>query len=240
MSIISIMISAAILLAVISYYLIYKLNSLPHEKSIIQFKFLNKIAKIPSLFFIEHLIRNDLILMLLTKIYTGLMIIGTSALYKTDQFDIRLLSTGILLSLVGNVAILHKYIWFNFYKMRIVHNLPISFVKNIATIFLTFFLLIIPEIVIIIRYYPLQPTLIDMIGIIAFSFSIMFLIYALLLMKQVELSDFIIKIFWLIVFTTFLILFSIHPAILALTYLLISILIAYFRLYKFEFVEKTH
>lgn len=240
LSMISIFLSAALLLVCISYFLITKLKGLPHEKTFFQLRFLNKIAKPPSLFFIEHLIRNDLALILLTKIYTGLMIIGASALYRTDQFDIRLLSTGILLALVGNVAILHKYIWFCFYKMSIVQNLPVSFVRNIFIHFFTFFLLIIPEVVFIIRYYPLPPTLLDMTGIIAFGFSIMSLIYGLLLLKQIELSDFIIKIFWLIVFTTFLILFSIHPSILAIVYLLISMLIAYFRMYKFEFVEKAH
>ena len=239
-SVISVLVSCVIMLAAITHFLLKKLDQLPFEKTFLQIKFLNKIAKPYSVFFVEYLLRNDPVLFLLTKIYSCLMIVGASALYKTDQFDIRLLSTGILLALVGNVAILHKYIWFSYYKMINTLNLPISLSKRIFNKFTTFLLLIVPEAAIILRYYPLPPTVIDVFGTMAFAFSLTTLIYGLLLLKQVELSNFIIYIFWLIVLTTFLILFSIHPAVLAAFYLVISSFLIYFRIFKFEFVEKAH
>jgi len=239
-SILSLFLSLMIFGFVVSFLLYKKLNSLPHEKKIVHIGFLNKIAKPSYLFFFEHLIRNDFVLLLLSKIYTCLMIIGTSALYRTDQFDIRLITTGILLALVGNVALLHKYIWFYFHKMNFAKNLPLSISKISTSHFITFIVLIIPEIIVIVRHYPLAPTFIDVLGVVAFGFSIVTLIYGLLIRKQVELSEFVIQIFWLIVLTTFLILFSIHPLILAFLYFFISVTIMYFRLYKFEYVEKAH
>lgn len=235
----SLIISISILLFSLSFLLLKKLNSLPHEKSFVQIRFLNKAAKPSYLFFIEHLIRNDFVLFLLSKAYSCLVIIGASELYRTDQFDIRLISTGVLLAFVGNVAILHKYVWFYFYKLRFAKNLPESFLKIVSSQFLTFLILLIPEIVVLIRYFPLTPTLFDVSGILAFGFSIISLIYGLLILKQIELSDFVIRIFWLVVITTFFILFSIHPLPLAFLYIFISITIIYFRHYIFEFVEEA-
>ena len=229
-----------ILIGILLIVLYKRLNSLQKEKSFVKIRFLNKLTKPSYLFFIEHLIRNDFVLLFLSKTYTCLILIGTTALYSTDQFDLRLLSTGVLLAYVGNVAILHKYIWFYHHKMSLLNNLPELFSKIAIKHIVTFMIIMSPEAAVIIRHYPISPTVIDVFGIIAFGLSIIVLIYGMLILKQLELSDFVIKIFWLIVLTTFLILFSIHPLILSILYIFISLTIIYFRRYKFEFIEKSH
>jgi len=238
-SIASVVMFLFLLLSVIGYILLRNIQKLPHEKSFIQIKFLTRITKPHPLFFIEYLIRNDFVLLLLSKAYTCLIIIGTSLLYTTDQFDIRLLSTGVLLGFAGNAAILHKFIWFSFHKMQFIQNLPISLVKNIAQQCLIFLILILPEVLVLIRYFPVSPTFLDVVGIFAFGLSITTIVYGFLLIKQMELSNIMAYIFWLIVVTTFLILFSIHPIVLAILYFLVSCSIIYLRMYKFEYVEKN-
>jgi len=237
LSMLSIAVSLLVLIAIFTLILIKKLDSLPYEHTFVQIRFLSRIAKPSFLFFIEHLIRNDIVLLFLSKTYTCLMIIGTAAMYSTDQFDLRLLSTGVLLAFVGNVAILHKYVWFYHHELKFIKNLPVSAFSRILLQLLTFIILLIPEFAVISRHYPLDPGVADITGIILFGISIATLIYGLLILKQVELSDFVIKIFWLIVLSTFLILFSIHPLILGLIYIFVSFLIMYLRHYKFEFTE---
>ena len=158
-------------------------------------------------------------------------------MYTTDHFDLRLLSTGVLLAVVGNVAILHKYVWFYHYKLRFIYNLPVTAFSRILFQLLTFIILLIPEIIVIIRHYPLSPDLADVTGIILFGISLITLIYSLLILKQIELSDFVIKIFWLIVVSTIFILFSIHILILGLFYIFVSLMIMYLRHYKFELTD---
>lgn len=238
-SIISIALSLLILNFLLALILLKKLNDLPHEKSFVHIRLFSNIRRPSYLFFIEHLLRTDFVLLLLSKVYTSLMIIGTSALFSTGQFDLRLFSEGILLALVGNVAIMHKYIRFYYHDLKINANLPESFFKISAKHYATILLLLIPEIVLIVRHYPLDPIVIDVFGVIIFGFGIAVLMYGMLLIKQVELSDFVVQIFWLIVITTFLILFTIHPLILASMFILISITIMYLRQYKFEFIEKN-
>ena len=158
-------------------------------------------------------------------------------LYKTDDFDLRLLTTGALLAIVGNVAIIQKYVWFQHFQLAHFKNLPEPIGTIISRQTATFLLLMIPEFLVLLRHYPLTPTLLDVGGIFLFVFSICMIIYALQLRKHVELSDFMIVIFWLVVLSTFFILFSIHPLVLGATYLAISFLIIYYRHDQFEYVE---
>ena len=239
LSILSILISLFILHFLVAIMLMKKLHGLPHEKKFIEVRLLNKLAKPSYVFFIEHLVRNDPVLLVLSKIYTCSMIIGTSALYSTDQFDLRLFNEGILLAQVGNAAILHKYIRFYYLELRIIANLPERFITSSLKHLSTFLLLLIPEIIIILRYYPVEAHFFDVFGTEVFGLSAVLLIYGMLIIKQMELSELITRIFWLIVIVTFLILFSVHPLILATLFIFISANIMYFRRYKFEFVEKN-
>ena len=222
----------------ISYLLLVKLNSLPHEKSFVQIKLFNRISKPSFLFFLEHIARKEIVLLILSKLYAGALIIGTSLLYQTDQFDLRLLTTGVLLAFVGNVAIIYKYVWFQYHQMAFSGNLPQSLFQLLIRQTITFSILLIPEFIVLLRYYPIEPKLVDLMGIVLFGFSLFTLIYGLLLIKQIELSQFMATIFWVVVLSTFLILFSIHPLILAILYLFISVSIIYFRHYRFEYIEK--
>ena len=239
-SILSLLLSFSIITIVLSALILHQINMLPHETSFFQLRFLNKTRRPTYLFFIEHLVRNDFILLFLTKVYTCLVIIGTTSLYSTDQFDLRLLTTGVLLAFVGNVAILHKYVWFQYHKMTFSANLPLSFLKIITHLIFIFSLLLIPEFLVLLRHYPLAPNLPDVSGEVLFGLSLIFLIYGVLLKKQVELSNFIVVIFWMVVSTTFFILFSIHPFFLAIINFFISTSLIYFRYRKFEYIEKSH
>jgi len=214
-----------------------QLNRLPHEKKIFQFRPFKKITIAPEFFFISFLIRNEIVLLILTKIYGALLIIGSSALYQTDDFDLRLLTTGVLLAAVGNVAILHKYVWFQYQPMAFSLNLPIAFFKIVVRQIITFFILLLPEFMVLLRHYPLEPGIYDVFGLLFFPVGLCYLMYGWMIWKNTTLSDFIIVVFWLIVLSTFFILFSVHPAILGIFTLVLSVIITYFRHYQYEHLE---
>ncbi len=237
MSILSLLIAQIVLVSSMAYFLYLKLNSLPFEKSITTIKLISNRIKPPFLFFIEYVLRNEIVLFLLSKFYICSIVIGTSLLYKTDQFDLRLLTTGVLLAFIGNVAIMHKYVWFQHHQMVFSKNLPQSFFALSRQYFLTIALLIIPEMVVLLRYYPLEPTILDLVGIMLFGFSITTLLYGLMIKKQTELGDFMTALFWIVVITTFMILFAVHPVVLGTVYFLISMVLVYLRHYQFEYQE---
>lgn len=237
LSVFSLVSSLIVILASISFLLIKKLSQLPHETSFTQFSLFKKFTKPPFLFFIEHLLRKEIVLLFLTKLYVCALIIGTSLLYSTDSFDLRVLTTGVLFAFTGNMAIVHKYAWFQYHKMAYFRNLPQSLGQLFTRQSITFALLLLPECIVLFRHYPIEPHIYDIVGILLFGFSIYHLMYSLFLIKPTELSQLMIPVFWIVILTTFIILFSIHPLFLGGLYLLISVIIFYIRYDQYEYSE---
>lgn len=237
-AIISIILCLFILLLSLALVILYQLNRLPHEKKIFQIRFFSRIALPAYLFFLTYLFRKESVMLILSKVYSCLLIIGTSALYATDTFDLRLLTTGVMLSVVGNVALLHKYVRFHYHSMAFTFNLPFSSFSIIGRHIVVIAILLIPEILTLIRHYPLSPGILDISGVLVFGLSLCFIMFAWMLRRQVALADFMVIVFWLVVVTTFFILFSIHPLILGILILAISVIITYIRHDKFEYADQ--
>ena len=98
MSVISVIGAITGFILIICILLYRKFSSLPHEQTILQFRFATKYTRSAKLYFAEYVLRNEPVLFFLTKAYSCLLIIGTSMLYQTDEFDLRLFTTGILLA----------------------------------------------------------------------------------------------------------------------------------------------
>lgn len=227
-----------VFVGVVSWLFYVKLSKLPHEKAFFHFKILKKAFTPSILFYIAYILRSEIVMLVLTKLYTCTLILGTTMLYHTDQFDLRLLTTGVLLAFIGNVTLVHKYVWFQYHQMSFFRNLPISFIELFARHIFIFLVLLIPEFITLFRHYPIESGFFDIIGIVLFGVSILNLIYSLLLIKKGDLSQFMTTVFWVVVFNTFLILFSVHPFALAVLFLLISVTVIYYRHYQFEYSEE--
>lgn len=236
-AVISITICLTMLITLMASTILYWLNRLPHEKKIFQIRLFKRIPLPASLFFITFIIRKEIVMLILSKVYSCLLIIGTSALYATDNFDLRLLTTGVMLSAVGNVALLHKYISFQYQSMAFTLNLPLSTFTIISRHILVIVILSIPEIFTLFRYYPLSPEIMDISGILVFVVGLSFLMFAWMLSRQVALADFMVNVFWLVVIMTFFVLFSVHPLILGILMLVISVMITYIRHDQYEHAE---
>jgi len=226
-----------LLIFFMTYFLHFRLIGLPHEKKVFQLRVFKKFTIHPILFFPSHLLRNEIVLLLLTKIYGCLLVIGTAVLYRTDSFDLRLLTTGVLLAAIGNVAIMNKYVWFQYQPMAFSLNLPISELKVILKQISNISLILIPELIVLIRYYPLHLNIYDLPGLFLFSVGLNYFMYSWMILKQKELAEFMVVLFWLVVMNTFLILFSVHPMTLGSFLLAISGIIVYFRHDKYEHLE---
>jgi hypothetical protein len=237
LSIASLVITFIIILSGLAYVLNKKLSQLPHETSFLQLRLFRKFSIPAFLFFIEHLVRKEIVLLFLTKLYVCALLIGTVLLYQNDDFDLRVLTTGVLFALTGNLAIVHKYAWFQHHQMVFFRNLPHALWQIFLSQSITFGILLLPEFIVLFRHYPIEPFFWDIIGILLFSFSIYNLMYALVLIYPADLSKLMVPVFWIVILTTFIILFSIHPLILGTIYLLISISIIYFRYDQYEHYE---
>ncbi|MDZ7607249.1 MAG: hypothetical protein U5K79_17075 [Cyclobacteriaceae bacterium] len=123
-AVISVIVAIIAFVFIISLILFRKFSALPHERTILQFRFATIYTRSAKLYFAEYILRNEPVLFFLTKAYSCLLIIGTSLLYQTDEFDLRVFTTGILLAFSGNVALLNKYVIFYYHNLTIARNLP--------------------------------------------------------------------------------------------------------------------
>jgi len=235
--VISIILAVLFFMSLIGSMLYRKLSALPHERKILQIRFASKFPRSAWLYFTEHVLRNEPVLFFLTKAYSCLLIIGTALLYETDEYDLRLYTTGILLAFAGNVALLNKYATFYYHRVTFFRNLPLSTFSVLLFHFIAISVLMLPECVFVLKYYPLPFSWIDAAGLTLFGIGICIIIFSVTLLKNVDMEKIMTWMFWLIVGNTFLILFSVHPMILGILSTTAYTFILKRQHYQFEFTE---
>jgi hypothetical protein len=216
----------------------WQLNLLPVEKRIRQFTFLKKSTLPFTLFFTNYLLRKQLTLFFLSKAYTCCIIYGTTVLYQTDDYDNRLMATGVLLAIAGNVALVYRYLWFQYNPLHFSLNLPVLYPQIFGIQLFNFVLISIPEMVVLLRYFPNELNAPNFIGMLTFSVGINYLMYSLMLKLRKDLSEFIVPLFWMVVLTTFGILFSLPSLLLGIIFIVASMTIVYFYHYRYEYSER--
>jgi len=80
-------------------------------------------------------------------------------------------------------------------------------------------------------------SLLDVAGLVVFGSGLCMLIFSINLLKEADMEKMMIWMFWMIVGTTFLILFSMHPMALGALSLGIYSIVLKVRHYQFEFTE---
>ncbi len=192
----------------------------------------------PYLFFIEHLFRNEFVLLILTKIYTCLLLIGTILFYRSDTYDFRVLATGALLAFIGNIMLVHRYIWFEHTSIKLTKNLPTDTYNRFLTHLLIISLLHIPEAALLLRYYLPDISFGEIMVLFIFGISIALLAGSYTLKKMTPVEALLLSLFWFIIFNTILILFSMPIILLSGIYVLISFVLFCRNYYAFEYFEE--
>ncbi len=108
--------------------------------------------KLPSLFFLRHLLQNKITLFVTSKLYGILLLIGCARLFPTDDYDQRLLAIAIFLAGLGQMAIAREFRDFTNSKMQFERSLPLTITNRFFYLFMGSCFLVIPEILIL-NYY---------------------------------------------------------------------------------------
>jgi hypothetical protein len=137
--------------------------------------FLAKFRTPNYLFFIRYLFAKQPVLLLLTKLFSCFMLIGVCNLYPTDDYDQRLLALGGLFAALGHTVFCQQFLSFESQYLSIFRNLPIANQKRILSYFISYFLLLLPEIIILLRNLPNGVNYIFALALIIFILSLIFL-----------------------------------------------------------------
>lgn len=130
---------------------IRKPNSLQNARK----KYLNLHFRTPRvLFYPRYLLTRQTVLLLTTKSFTALVIMGVCYLYPTDAYDIRLISLGCLLAAFSQSVILQHLHFFERMYFDIYRNMPVSSLRWFRDYLLTLGIILLPEAVVLARNFP--------------------------------------------------------------------------------------
>jgi hypothetical protein len=190
-------------------------------------------------FYPEWISRQQPLMVIGTKIFAGLLIVGVGRLYLFDSYDERLMAMGCTLSFSANLALVYFYHQFENFHFSLMRSLPIPLFKRLLSFLGTVLLLNLTEIGLLFNYYPSSLSPAHGFILFAFALSIYLLAFAVLYLKSIPLETFIQKVFiasfcWII-----LILFKIPVVLIAFIQILAAWFIYSNRYYSFEHISAT-
>jgi len=168
------------------------------------------------LFFIRYLFAKQPVLLLLTKLFTCMVLIGVCNLYPTDEYDERLLSLGGILVAAGHTVFCQQYYYFETKYLSFTKNLPFTNLQRLWRYGLAYFLLLLPEIIVLVRNLPDGVSYGFILLLIIFSLSLIFLNHHVQYINNVSDDAFMQRLFFSGILFLLLIMFKIPIILLAI------------------------
>lgn len=177
------------------------------------------------LFFIQHALRAEPVLLVLTKLGAGFVLWGVCRLYPTDDYDGRLLSLGVLLAAAVQGPLLVAWKEFEDQKLLFLRNLPFSLAQRAGFYLLTAALLWLPETLLLLRYRPEGVSWDFQLSVAAFGLTLNALFFSSLFEKSRSLEELMPRLFWGVIVGFFLVMFGVPVGGLAVGSLMSALLI---------------
>jgi hypothetical protein len=162
-----------------------------------------------SLYFFGYLTDQQTILLLLSKAFSCALLVGTVRLYAIEGFDVIVLLLGMLFAAAGNAIITYQFQQFEQNQLQFVKNMPFPVSRRFLNLLWIYFLLLIPEIAICVRYLLLDANFLVFLQIIFFGHSLLIFYHSYLTRDQLDQEMFIRHLFFISITMFLLILFRI-------------------------------
>jgi len=106
------------------------------------------------LFFPTYWLRKEPASPALTKVSSGLLLVGVCLLYPTDDYDQRLLLLGLLLAVLFHAAVSRQVSEFDQHYLLLLDNLPYSVWQRLIQYLALYALIWLPELALLLRHCP--------------------------------------------------------------------------------------
>lgn len=186
------------------------------------------------LFFIRYLFSKQPVLLLLTKLFSCFVLIGVCNLYPTDDYDERLLALGGLFSALGHTVFCQQFLYFEHKFLSISRNLPISHKNRILSYTISYFLILLPETIVLLRNFPEGVNYVFVFILILFILSLIFLNHHLQYINSISADTFGKGIFAAGILFLLLIMFKIPLILMVLVNFSIAIFVFQRNYYVYE------
>jgi hypothetical protein len=176
-------------------------------------------------------------MVLVTKIFSLLVLWGFINLYEPVQYDIRPLQLCLLVCIIAHCAIVFQLKAFDEEYLSFTKNLPVSAISRFATVAATFFILLLPELIFVWKGYGLYFIWSDYPEVLLFCLAMLCMFYTVLLLGQTNMEQYIRIVFAISTVCFFILLYN--PGILfPLAVLFLSCALFASYIYHYEHIEK--
>jgi hypothetical protein len=219
--------------ALVYEYRIQRPNSEQVRSKPIQ-KFIASFQTPAYLFFVRYLFAKQPVLLLLTKLFCCLVLMGICNLYPTDDYDERLLALGGLLVAAGHTVFCQQYFIFENKFFLISKNLPLNYSQRLLHYGLAYLILLLPEIIVLARNLPGNVSYLYMGFLMIFILSMIFLNHHVQYINNISHDAFMQRLFFTGILFLLLIMFKIPVILMAL----VNFSIAAFVFRKHYFISE--
>lgn len=184
------------------------------------------------LFFVQYLFAKQPVLVLLSKLFTCFVLVGVCSLYPTDAYDERLLALGCLFAAAGHTVLCQQFFYYENQFLSFSRNLPLSSAQRLLGYLCTYFLLLIPEFVILIRSLPVGVSYLFALQLSIFILSMVLLNHHTQYINSVSVDIYLQRLFFAGILFLLLIMFKIPVILMALVNFLLAIFVFHKNYYE--------
>jgi hypothetical protein len=190
-------------------------------------------------FYAGWVLRREPMLLIGTKVFSGLLIFAVAKLYEAESYDWRLMAMGTILAFSGNFMVILQLHRFENSNFIIIRNLPLTLLKRWLIFLVVFISLCIPEVIVLVKYFPDGLSLIYVVMLTLLGLSLATLFYGILYMQGVMQKDFVYLTFALIMLYIVLVLFNTPLLLLVLMNFVTGFMLFKGYYYSFEISAAT-
>jgi len=240
LSVLIVLTSLVLLVAAITFALNRKLYHPNQQHTVSRWQhYLNRLFVKPQpLFFINWVARHRALQLLWSKAISCILLFGVLKLYTTDDYDLRLLGLGLLVTFGLSIDLAGELHRFNNLHLALLRQLPLSQVRRTISFLITWFILTLPETGLLVTRFPAGFGITGFISAYSFALSIPFLFYNLFYVKDWQQENIMRVVYSLAIAWFVLILFKIPLAVLAAANIIGGIVIWKRCWYTFEYLAR--
>jgi len=113
-----------------------------------------RVVKPYPIWFIHYLLKKQPLTFLLSKGYSLLILTAFIVFQNSGDYDWRVISVGVVFSLIGGITIAQAHHLYEKEQLSLFKNLPLLPLERIRNWFITFSIILAPEIIVLLRYFP--------------------------------------------------------------------------------------
>jgi hypothetical protein len=160
-------------------------------------------------FYVEWILRRDPVMVSGTKIFCAALIFGVCVLYRSENYDWRLIAMATTGSAIANLLILFQIQNFETHHVSWIRNMPVPKTKRFLWILSVIVILLVPEFAVLTKHFPENLPAHWLLLNMLYAISLAAFFFGLLHAGAAPVETIVRRSFWIFILLIVLILFKV-------------------------------